>query len=85
MAYRAAASIRCDAVIILGGDLPPDVDASKLPRVLIGRGSRDEWYSSAKLDADRARLPAAEVVELDAGHEWTAEFRAKAGEFLLTV
>jgi len=85
MAYRAAASIRCDAAIILGGDLPPDVDASKLPRVLIGRGSRDEWYSSAKLDADRARLPAAEVVELDAGHEWTAEFRAKAGEFLLTV
>lgn len=86
MAYRAAASIPCNAVLILGGDLPPDVDASKLPRqVLIGHGARDEWFTSAKLDADRARIPSAEVIELDAGHEWTDAFRAKAGELLLTV
>lgn len=85
MAYRAAAVIQCDAVLILGGDLPPDVDASKLPRVLIGHGSRDEWFTSAKVEADRARIPMAEVIELDAGHEWTEGFRAKAGEFLLTV
>ncbi|HJW93009.1 MAG TPA: phospholipase [Thermoanaerobaculia bacterium] len=82
MAYRAAAAIRCAAVLILGGDLPPDVDASKLPHVLIGHGSRDEWFTSAKLDADRVRIPSAEVIELDAGHEWTDAFRAKAGEFL---
>jgi dienelactone hydrolase len=86
MAYRAAASIACDAVVILGGDLPPDVDASKLPRrLLIGHGTRDEWFTAAKLDADRARVPEAEVIELDAGHEWTDAFRAKAGELLLTV
>ena len=86
MAYRAASTNRCHAVLILGGDLPPDVDASTLPpRVLVGRGVRDDWYDSAKVDADRARLPNAEIVELDAGHEWTDEFRTKAGEFLLTV
>jgi predicted esterase len=86
MAYRAASTNRCHAVLILGGDLPPDVDASTLPpRVLIGRGVRDDWYSAEKLETDRARLPNAEVVELDAGHEWTDEFRSKAGEFLLTV
>jgi len=85
MAYRAASTNRCDGVLILGGDLPPDVDASKLPRVLIGRGSRDDWYTSEKLEADRARLPSAEVIELDAGHEWTDAFRTKAGEFLLSV
>jgi dienelactone hydrolase len=86
MAYRAAAAIPCDAVLILGGDLPPDVDASKLPRrVLIGHGTRDDWFTSAKLEADRARVPSAEVIELDAGHEWTDAFRTKAGELLLTV
>jgi len=85
MAYRAAASVRCDAVLILGGDLPPDVDASKLPRVLIGRGSRDDWYTPEKFAADRARLTAAEIIEMDAGHEWTDAFRTKAGEFLATV
>src|SRR5581483_6566157 len=39
MAYRAASTIRCSAVAALGGDLPPDVDGAKLPRVLIGRGA----------------------------------------------
>jgi len=82
MAYRAASAIRCDGVVILGGDLPPDVDASKLPPVLIGRGVRDDWYTAAKLESDRARLPAAEVIELDSGHESSDAFRAKAGEFL---
>ena len=85
MAYRAAASIRCDAVMILGGDLPPDVDPSKLPRVLIGRGTRDEWYTAHKLAADRARLIAADVIEMDAGHEWTDAFRVKARELLASV
>ncbi len=85
MAYRAASTIRCSAVAALGGDLPPDVDGAKLPRVLIGRGVRDDWFTAAKAEADRARLGAAEVVELDAGHEWTAEFRQRVGELLLTV
>ncbi len=85
MAYRAASTIRCSGVVVLGGDLPPDVDGSSLPRVLIGRGVRDEWFTAAKVAADQARLSSSELIELDAGHEWTAEFRSKAGELLLSV
>jgi predicted esterase len=82
MAYRAAAAIRCDALVVLGGDMPPDVAPAALPPVVIGRGVRDDWYTAEKLAADRARLPAAEVLELDGGHEWTAAFRAKVGDVL---
>jgi predicted esterase len=82
MAYRAASAIRCDGVVVLGGHLPPDVDASKLPPVLIGRGVRDDWYTPAKLESDRARLASVDVIELDSGHEWSDAFRAKAGELL---
>ena len=49
MAYRAAALAQrpCDGVIALAGDLPPDVAplAASLPRVLLGRGSEDKWYT----------------------------------------
>ena len=85
MAYRAASTIRCSAVAILGGDMPPDVDGATLPRVLIGRGVRDEWFTEAKVSADRARLQSVEVVELDAAHEWNEEFRAKLGQLLVSV
>ena len=45
MAWRAAAHLdRVAGVIILGGDVPPDVDGP-LPPVLIGRGEDDEWYT----------------------------------------
>jgi len=83
MAYRAAAAHpQAAAVIALGGDLPDDVDPAALPPVLIGRGARDEWYSAEKFKKDLRSLPAATVIELDAGHEWTDEFRAAAGDFL---
>ena len=49
MAYRAAALAQrpCDGVIALAGDVPPDVAplASSLPKVLLGRGSEDKWYT----------------------------------------
>lgn len=83
MAYRAAAAIRSNAVIVLGGDLPPDVATAALPPVMIGRGVRDDWYTAEKLKEDLRSLPAASVVELDAGHEWTDEFRTSAGRFLV--
>jgi predicted esterase len=91
MAYRAAqrAGHRCQGVLVLGGDLPPDVAAgelSSLPRVLIGRGARDEWYSEEKLRLDLERLEAAgvavEACRFDAGHEWSADFVRAAGELL---
>jgi len=91
MAVRAAARSRATAagLILLGGDIPPDVrdDASvHLPPVLIGVGSRDSWYSGARADADLAFLQQRgiqhEVVRYEGGHEFTDEFRAAAGEWL---
>jgi len=82
MAYRAAATFACDGVIILSGDVPPDVDASKLPPVLIGRGTRDDWYTAEKLEKDLSFLPNAKSIVFDGGPERTEEFRAVAGKFL---
>ena len=91
MAYRAAARAGhpSDAVVVLAGDLPPDVaagDLGALPPVLIGRGSEERWYSEDKLAADLSALRqagvAVETAAFDGGHEWTAEFLARAGRFL---
>jgi predicted esterase len=84
MAYRAAASIRCDGVIVLGGDLPPDVTAN-LPPVLVGRGTKDDWYTQEKLEKDLKFLQSITQVTscvFEGRHEWTDEFRAAASRFL---
>lgn len=89
-AYRVAAATpaTCAGVIVLGGDLPPDVApaAGTLPPVLIGRGAADPWYTAAKLDADVTRLGAAgadlTVCEFDGGHEWAEPFVAAAAAWL---
>ena len=85
MAYRAAASLdRVAGVLILGGDVPPDVDGP-LPPVLIGRGEDDDWYTPEKFKKDlnslagRARV---ETAVFQGRHEWTDAFRSAAGEFL---
>jgi predicted esterase len=104
MAYRAATrSLRAadlesvhsqksdpplSGLIILAGDIPPDVapSASRLPRVLIGRGRADMWYTREREEKDVALLRDAgvpvETVTLEGGHEWTDEFAARAGAFL---
>lgn len=91
MAFRAAArgSHPVQGVIALGGDVPPDLEPHELARVpaaLIGRGERDEWYASNTFETDEARLRAAGVVvttrAFAAGHEWTADVSAAAGDFL---
>ena len=89
MAYRAAANYRADGVIILAGDVPPDIierRAVALPPVLLGRGTKDEWYTEAKEAADRAALARlgarVETCVFDGGHEWTDAFRAAASAFL---
>jgi predicted esterase len=82
MAARAAASIGCAGLICLGSDIPPDVDAARLPPTLLARGTRDDWYTSEKFKKDLSLLPNATALELDAGHEWTDAFRTAAGEFL---
>jgi predicted esterase len=92
MAYRAAAQFRAAALVILAGDVPPDVVEERivpLPPVLIGRGTRDEWYSEEKEAADRGALAKidadVEVCVFDGGHEWTDTFRAAAAAVLRGV
>ena len=94
MAYRAAAGSghRCHGVVVLGGDVPPEVDQRDLtgfPPVLLGRGSSEEWYDAAKMEHDVELLRRKGVdlrpVVFTGGHEWTNEFRATAGGFLREV
>jgi predicted esterase len=94
MAYRAAAGAGhdCHGLIVLGGDVPPELeeqDLSRFPPVLLGRGSSEEWYDAAKMEHDveflRSRKIDVRPVIFQGGHEWTDEFRAAAGELLREV
>jgi predicted esterase len=92
MAYRAAVSYPSNGLIVLAADVPPDVverPSVPLPPLLIGRGSKDDWYTEAKVAADRATLTRIgarfEVCAFDGGHEWTDAFRAAAAAFLRRV
>ena len=90
MAYRAAAFVPrpCDGLIALAADLPPDVVpvAASLPRILIGRGSAEEWYTGEKSSKDlevlRAAGVAAEEHVFEGGHEWTPRFVDRAAAFI---
>ncbi len=94
MAYRAAAGCGhpCQGIIVLGGDVPPEIadrDLTSFPPVLLGRGSSEEWYDAAKMehDVELLRTKGVEVQPLifDGGHEWSDPFRAAAGRFLLDI
>jgi predicted esterase len=89
MAYRAAARLGADGLIILAADLPPDVATRpglQLPPVLIGRGTGDRWYTSDKHDADLTTLAhlgvTVESCVFDGGHEWGGDFRSVAARYL---
>src|SRR5215813_13582711 len=91
MAFRCATAYGgpVDGVVALGGEVPPELDASALSRirtVLLARGTRDELYTAEKLAADDRRLRAAgvnvQIVSFDAAHEWTAEFSQTAARYL---
>jgi len=92
-AYRAAvlARPRASGVIVLAGDLPPDVAplVTTLPPLLIGRGTADEWYTDAKAAADLAVFSAAGVVPemhlFQGGHVWDPSFVTRAGDFLDSI
>ena len=88
MAYRAAASVPAAGVIVLAGDVPPDV-TQPLPDVLIGRGTTDNWYTDEKMTADVARLKrlarGVETCVFEGGHEWTDAFTTAVGAFLERV
>ncbi|MCP4203984.1 MAG: phospholipase [bacterium] len=94
MAYRAAgaAGHGCDGLIALAGDAPVEIadeSAQALSRVLIGRGTADTWYDEAKMESDVARLQGrgtrVETCVFEGGHEWTAQFRRAARDFLQSL
>lgn len=91
MAYRAAAHAGhpCAGLLVLGGDMPPDVaddPALSLPPVLAARGARDDWFTDAKLQRDVERLRECSVsvrsVVFEGGHEWPDPLFAAASEYL---
>jgi predicted esterase len=91
MAYRCAARIARPSrgVVVLGGDVPPDVaddPSASLPPVFIGRGTEDTWYTEAKftrdLDVLKARGAPVETLVFSGGHEWAPVFLESAGAFL---
>jgi predicted esterase len=88
-AYRAAAAdLGAAGLIVLAGDVPPDVaaHASRLPPTLIGRGVDDAWYSpdtlAADLDVLRRAGVGVEAVEFKGGHAWEAPMIDAARGFL---
>jgi predicted esterase len=89
MAARAAAyAAPCAGLVLLGGEIPPEIvnDANvALPPVLLGRGTRDEWYTNEKFTRDLEFLETKTKVTrcvFGGGHEWTDAFRGAMGEFL---
>jgi dienelactone hydrolase len=91
MAYRAAASVDCQGLVILGGEMPPELrdGSARLPRTLLARGSAEEWFTAEQFDRDRAILAAraanVDTLTFDGGHEWHSDFLSRVSEFLLTV
>jgi predicted esterase len=93
MAARAAAHAgeRCHGLVMLGGEVAPEVLASdaRLPRTVIGRGSHDAWYKPERFEADREALDErgvlAAAVEFDGGHEFSPTFRAAASALIHTL
>ncbi|HYC59594.1 MAG TPA: phospholipase [Thermoanaerobaculia bacterium] len=89
MAVRAAArSAPAAGLILLGGDIPPDITddgAVVLPRTLLGRGTLDPWYDEEKFKKDLSYLERTTRVTpcvFDGEHEWTDEFREAVATFL---
>lgn len=89
MAWRATAHTSCHGLLVLGGDLPPDVAGLPdltLPPTLLGRGEGDTFYPAPQLEQDLARLADRgfnpKVVRFEGGHEWAPGFLEAAGSFL---
>jgi predicted esterase len=88
MAARAAAyASPCAGLILLGGDVPPEIQsdaAISLPPVLLGRGTKDEWYTEEKFRKDLSFLESKTRVArcvFAGGHEWSDAFRTARASF----
>jgi predicted esterase len=89
MAARAAAYCGpAGGLMLLGGDIPPEVhedSSAVLPPTLLARGITDDWYTEEKFNKDLKFLePKARVTTcvFTGGHEWTDDFRQAAAQFL---
>lgn len=94
MAFRAGlrGRRRASGIVAVGGDVPPELladPAPTFPPVLLARGERDDWYTTAKLEADvtalRGRGSRVETLVYPAAHEWTSEVAAAASAFIATA
>jgi predicted esterase len=94
MACRAALRGRhqCDAIIAAGADVPPELLADpslQFPPILLARGSRDDYYTQAIMDADveslTGRGATVRTLVFDGGHEWNASVATAAAELLATI
>jgi predicted esterase len=91
MAFRAGllGARKADAILTLGGDVPPELLADtgiEFPRVLLARGSRDEWYTAEKMRADELALTMrgaqVEALTFDGAHEWHEDFAVRTAAML---
>jgi predicted esterase len=94
MAFRAAVlgSGRCSGVVAVCGDVPPELLADSthaFPAVLLLRGTRDEWYTEARFNADveslRSRTRDLQPVAFEGGHEWNPAASSHAAAFLASL
>lgn len=94
MAYRAGLLCRREAAAIVAGcgDVPPELKSSPgraWPMVLAATGTRDDWYTPARLEQDmaflKARRPDARAFVFDGGHEWNDALAEAAGALLQDV
>lgn len=73
--WSAMGSARVDRLIIWGGEVPPDLDVTKLKgrRLSLVYGHRDEYFTPKIVKATEARLREHDVpyelVPFDGGHE----------------
>jgi predicted esterase len=91
MAFRAALLGRyaCAGIIAVGGEIPPELAADRslrFPPVLLARGTRDDWYTQPRFDADveilGSRTAHVQPIVFDGGHEWSLAGSEAAGAFL---
>lgn len=94
MAYRAGLLCRREAAAIVAGcgDVPPELKAQSArgwPEILAATGTRDDWYTPQRLEADagflRTRRPDVRALVFEGGHEWSEALARAAGELLQGV
>lgn len=94
MAYRAGVlgGHRCDAIVTVGGDVPPELTAVAVPtwpEVLAMTGEHDPYFPpdalEVNVDALRTRGVAVHTGVFDGRHEWAAGARVGTAAFLRRI